>query len=92
MGLDFCQGPSLFTKPTRGREELLPEEMTVDIVDVVISFHLRTPHPGVLVIIAAETDEGSQARDVRADYGAGDHAVLDLVNLPDMILYVIKAH
>ena len=66
MGLDLCQGPSLFTKPTRGREELLSEEMTMDIVDVVISFHLRTPHPGVLVIIAAETDEGSQARELGA--------------------------
>ena len=66
--------------------------MTVDVVDVVISFHLRTPHPGVLVIIAAEANEGSQVGEVRADYGAGDHAVLDLVNLPDMILDVSKAH
>ena len=66
--------------------------MTMDIVDVVISFHLRTPHPGVLIIIAAETDEGSQARELGAGYGAGDHDVWDLVNLPDMILDVGKAH
>ena len=72
MRLDFCQGPPLLTKPTSRSEELLPEELTVDVVDVMISLPLRTPHPGVLVIIAAETDEGSQAGDTGAHDGAGD--------------------
>ena len=64
----------------------------MDIVDVLVGVTLGEPDPGVLVVIAVDTDEGGQAGDVRAGDSAGNHALLDLVNLPDMILDTGKVH
>ena len=72
--------------------ELLPEELTVDILNVVIGVTLREPDPGVLVVIAVNTDDGGQAVDVGAGDSAGNHAILDLVTTPDMILDARKGH
>ena len=90
--LDFYKGPSHVAEPAGGDEELLPQELTVDVVNVVIGVTLREPDPGVLVVIAVNTDDGGQAGDVGTGDGAGNHALLDLVNTPDMILDASKVH
>ena len=64
----------------------------MDIVDVLVGVTLGEPDPGVLVVIAVDTDEGGQAGDVRAGDSAGNYALLDLMNLPDMILDTGKVH
>ena len=64
----------------------------MDIVDVLAGVTLGEPDPGVLVVIAVDTDEGGQAGDVGAGDSAGNHALLDLVNRPDMILDTGKVH
>ena len=64
----------------------------MDIVDVLVGLTLCEPDPGVLIIVAVNTDDGGQAGDVRAGDGAGNHTLLDLVNLPDMILDAGKVH
>ena len=92
MRLDFCQGPSYVAESAGCGEELLPEELTVDIFNVVMGVTLREPDPGVLVVIAVNTDDGGQAVDVGAGDSAGNHSILDLVNTPDMILDARKGH
>ena len=92
MGLDFSERSSSVTDPAYGCEEFLPEELAMNVVDVVISILLREPNPGVLIVITVDADEGGQAGDAGADDGAGDHALLDLVNLPDVILDAGKGH
>ena len=64
----------------------------MDIIDVLVGVTLCEPNPGVLIVVAVDTDDGGQAGDVGAGDGAGDHALLDLVNLPDMILDAGKVH
>ena len=95
MRLDFCQGPSYVAESAGCGEELLPEELTVDIFNVVIGVILREPDPGVLIVVAVDAvvaDEGGQAVDVGAGDSAGNHAILDLVTTPDMILDARKGH
>ena len=74
------------TEPADSSGQLLPEELGMDSVDVVIGVLLCEPHPGVIVVLAVEADDSGQIGDVGASEGAGNHALLDLVNLPDVIL------
>ena len=64
----------------------------MDIVYVLVGVTLGEPDPGVLVVVAVDTDEGGQSGDVGASDSAGNHALLDLMNLPDMILDTGKVH
>ena len=64
----------------------------MDIFNVVIGVTLREPDPRVLIVVAVDADDGGQAVDVGAGDSAGNYALLDLVNTPDMILDARKGH
>ena len=83
---DLSKGPLSVTEPADSSGQLLPEKLGMDGVDVVMGVLLCEPHPGVLVVLAVEADDGGQIGGVGASEGAGYHALLDLVNLPDVIL------
>ena len=83
---DLSKGPLSVTEPADSSGQLLPEKLGMDGVDVVIGVLLCEPHSGVLVVLAVEADDGGQIGDIGASEGAGYHALLDLVNLPDVIL------
>ena len=83
---DLRKGPLSVTEPADSSGQLLPEELGMDGVDVVVGVLLCEPHPGALVVLAVEADDGGQVGDVGASEGAGNHALLDPVNLPDVIL------
>ena len=83
---DLSKGPLSVTEPANGSGQLLPKELGMDGVNVVMGVLLREPHPGALVVLAVEADYGGQSGDVRASEGAGNHALLDTVSLPDVIL------
>ena len=83
---DLSKGPLSITEPADSSGQLLPEELGMDGVDMVMEVLLCEPHPGALVVLAVEADDGGQVGDVRAGQGAGNHALLDPVSLPDVIL------
>ena len=83
---DLSKGPLSVTEPAESSCQLLPEELGMDGVDVVVGVLLREPHPGAFVVLAVEADGGGQVGDIGASEGAGNHALLDTVSLPDVIL------
>ena len=57
---DLRKGPLSVTEPADSSGQLLPEELGMDSVDVVMGVLLCEPHPGVLIVIAVEADDGGQ--------------------------------
>ena len=86
MRLDLRKGSLSVTKSTNGSEAILLEELAMGDLDVVKGVRLREPEPRVLAVFAVGADDGGQLGDIGAGEGAGDHALLHPVNLPDVIL------
>ena len=83
---DLSKGTLSVTEPADSSGQLLPEKLGMDGVDVVMGVLLCEPHPGVIVVLAVEADDSGQIGDVGAGEGAGNHALLDPMSLPDVIL------
>ena len=90
MGTDLLYGPLMVTQPADGAQELLPEELAVNVVNVVPGVLLGEPD-SVHIFLAVDTGDHGEVGETGGNDGILNH-VANVVNLSNMILDPGQVH